>query len=127
MPDESDYVIIDYKLVHDCLKYSSANEKCELLDAIRLVSFAQFHPDNLLNKIFQRMTHSNLSALAEETVHDIVYFDLFGINCDCAKRSLLEDLFWPQNTTTPHPLQVSTSSLFVETYFSHEHHLDEHR
>lgn len=33
------YVKINYKLVRQCLIYASANEKSEVLDAIRLVSF----------------------------------------------------------------------------------------
>lgn len=32
------YVQINYKLVRHCLIYGSINEKCEVLDAIRLVS-----------------------------------------------------------------------------------------
>lgn len=35
----SGYVKINFKLVRQCLISGSANEKCEVLDAIRLVSF----------------------------------------------------------------------------------------
>lgn len=33
------YVKINYKLVRHCLIYGSINEKCDVLNAIRLVSF----------------------------------------------------------------------------------------
>lgn len=47
--------------------------------------------------------------LAMNTIEDIVKFDLFGVQCECRSKPLLEELFWPINVTASYELQVHTN------------------
>lgn len=52
------------------------------------------------------MKSSDLNV-ATNTIEDIVRFDLFGVQCECRSKPLLEELFWPIDVPTPYPLQVT--------------------
>lgn len=50
--NRSGFVKINFKLVRQCLITASANEKCEVLDAIRLVSFCFCRNQRIKDYIF---------------------------------------------------------------------------